>query len=259
MEDSISGEGKVKVRYDKQDIAYFRRLTKRVIAAEKQGFWSDWTPHQQKMYQTGDWKKFSRSRGYTEAEIDECQSWMDMALEAKNYGVDLLSTVKDLIDAAAAKNVSLDKNCEIEKSSDGMGLQQMEALEGKMAEHPDVMTAEDMPVKHSYTDTQYIRESFVPAGVMFTTPIHKTEHPMFIIKGDVTIMTDGKKVRIKAPYYGITKAGTKRVIYTHEDSICVTVHTTKERDPKKLREELVAETMEEFNKLTHKGEQICHS
>ena len=82
----------------------FRELTKRVIAAEKPGFWSDWTEKQQRLYASRDWKAFSRSRGYSEEEIAECDEWLRMIKEDRNR----LLLVKDLVTEAALKNISLD-------------------------------------------------------------------------------------------------------------------------------------------------------
>ena len=98
--------------------ANFRELTKRVIAAEKPGFWSDWTKEQQKLYVSGDWESFSRSRGYSEKEIDECREWLRMIREDKT----LLLSVKDLIEEAALKNIKMDTKNEILKSSYMEGL-----------------------------------------------------------------------------------------------------------------------------------------
>lgn len=40
------------------DVFKFRELTARVIVGEKPGFWSDWTPEQQALYTSGDWRAF---------------------------------------------------------------------------------------------------------------------------------------------------------------------------------------------------------
>jgi len=61
------------------------------------------------------------------------------------------------------------------------------------------------------------------------------------------LMEDGIK-RIKAPHYGITPAGTKRIIYCHEDCIFVTVHATKLTDIDKIEEEVIAKDFDEFDK-----------
>ena len=77
-------------------------------------------------------------------------------------------------------------------------------------------------LKHSFSDGIYIREMFVPKGVVLTGKIHKHNHPYFILSGEVTIVSeqDGEQ-RLRAPVSIISSAGTKRVIYAHEDTILV--------------------------------------
>ena len=61
------------------------------------------------------------------------------------------------------------------------------------------------------------------------------------------LMEDGIK-RIKAPHYGITPAGTKRIIYCHEDCVFVTVHATELTDIAKIEEEVISKDFDEFDK-----------
>jgi hypothetical protein len=69
----------------------FVRLTRATSAAEKQSDPKDWTPEQRKAYDDGDWRTFSRLRGYTEEEIKDYGAYMDVAnkLIAK-YGADIV-------------------------------------------------------------------------------------------------------------------------------------------------------------------------
>lgn len=102
------------------------------------------------------------------------------------------------------------------------------------------------PLRHSFTDDCYIREILMPAGMFISSKIHKTQHPYFVMVGDVSVLTEDGVVRIKAPYAGITEIGTKRILYTHEDTIWITVHVTKEKDLKKIEEEVIASSFEEL-------------
>ncbi|MDE2098333.1 MAG: hypothetical protein KGL39_13855 [Patescibacteria group bacterium] len=101
----------------KFDVVKFRKQTLRVIANEKPGFWSDWTPEERELYSTDQWEKFSRSRGYTEKQIDDFREWLRMISEAKSRGVNPFKLIKDLALAAASDNLLMDKKGEIMKSS----------------------------------------------------------------------------------------------------------------------------------------------
>ena len=82
------------------------------------------------------------------------------------------------------------------------------------------------PIKSTFTDGQYVREIFMPADQLITTKIHKKLHPFFVMSGKLAIISEDGIQEIKAPYHGITKPGTKRIIYTHEDTVFITVHAT---------------------------------
>ena len=96
------------------------------------------------------------------------------------------------------------------------------------------------PLKHTFADGLYIREIFMPQGQVVTTGIHKQEHPYFVLKGDVSVLTEDGVVRIKGPYQGITKPGTKRLIYIHEDTTWITVHATEKDTIEEVLEDILA-------------------
>ena len=101
------------------------------------------------------------------------------------------------------------------------------------------------PVKHSFTDGQYIREIFNPAGLFLVTKIHNQSHPFFLMEGDMSIITEEGVNRIKAPYHGITSAGTKRIIFTHAPCKFVTVHSTNSLNVEQIENEIIATSFDE--------------
>jgi len=83
----------------------------------------------------------------------------------------------------------------------------------------------DFPVTHRFTPGLYIREIFMPAGSLLTSKIHNTEHPYVISKGKVSVWTGSEGVvTLEAPHTGVTKPGTRRVLFIHEDTTWVTFH-----------------------------------
>lgn len=83
----------------------------------------------------------------------------------------------------------------------------------------------DSPVEHFFTDDQYVRKIFMSAGSLITSKIHLTRHPFFVLQGKAAVWDAQKGVHIvRAPYFGITEAGTRRVLLVAEDSIWLTVH-----------------------------------
>jgi hypothetical protein len=110
---------------------------------------------------------------------------------------------------------------------------------------PGVKFDDCFEFKHSFGEGLYVREMNIPAGVLMVTKIHKKAHPLFIIQGDCSILAIDGVHRVQPPFYMITPAGTKRVIYTHADTKLVTVHATLETDLDKIEEEIIAKTFDD--------------
>ena len=102
-------------------------------------------------------------------------------------------------------------------------------------------------VTHDFADGQYIRTIVMPKGLTGVSEIHNKNHPYFIMKGDVTVFSEKGAERIKAPYHGITLAGTQRLLYIHEDCTWVTVHRTDCLTPKEVKAEVLIDSFDDFS------------
>jgi len=109
----------------------------------------------------------------------------------------------------------------------------------------------DLPLKHTFTPGLYLRQIFMPAGSIVVSRRHLTEHPFIVLEGvaDVFDEKGGYVQRIEAPFVGVTKAGTRRVLNILEDSTWLTAHVTDLTDP----DEIVATITEHNNKLMPSG------
>jgi hypothetical protein len=109
-------------------------------------------------------------------------------------------------------------------------------LQASLARLPQV----EMPLTHRFTPGLYVREIFMPKGTLVISKIHKTEHPYVVLKGHAAVLTeDGTVQQIKAPFIGITKAGTRRVLFVHEDCVWATFHPTDLTDPAAIEEQII--------------------
>jgi hypothetical protein len=111
-------------------------------------------------------------------------------------------------------------------------------LEAKMAAQPQIR----LPLNHIFTPGLYIREVLLPKGTLLTSKIHMLEHPFVISHGRVRVWSgiDGEESQeLGAPYTGITKPGTRRIIYAYEDTIWTTFHVTNETDIRKIERDII--------------------
>ena len=124
-------------------------------------------------------------------------------------------------------------------------------FENRLKEIPDAFFGDsaNCPLKHAFADGIYVREIFIPKGTSLTGKIHRHSHPNFLMKGDVSVVTEGGGVeRLQAPQSIISKAGTKRVVYAHEDTIWITVHVNFDNgtDLNKIEEFVIAPSYEDY-------------
>jgi len=106
-----------------------------------------------------------------------------------------------------------------------------------MAKLPQI----ELVTRHFWADGMYLREVARPAGTTVVGKIHRREHFYLVIKGEVTVVGDGVRERVIAPAIFVSKPGTKRAVYAHVDSVCITVHRTDKKDLDEIERELIEE------------------
>jgi len=123
-------------------------------------------------------------------------------------------------------------------------------LEGFFGDGKEILDIPELPIKHEFADQIYLRQMLMHEGQIVVGAIHNHEHVWFLMKGKITINDNGEVIDHIAPCYMVSKPGSKRIIYAHEDSIFVNVHKnpSNTKDLSQLEEEIVSKDMKEFNK-----------
>jgi len=102
------------------------------------------------------------------------------------------------------------------------------------------MAPVEVPVDHVYGAGIYARRITVKKGTALEGEIHLTEHMNIIVSGDIDVATEYGVERIVGHRILVSKPGTKRIGYAHEDTVWVTLHATEEKDLDKLKATLIA-------------------
>lgn len=123
------------------------------------------------------------------------------------------------------------------------------ALEEHIKNMPGGLGADPFPLVHTFADGLYIRQLTVPPKTLTVTKIHKQEHAFFLMKGTISILTEEGVKKFTAPYQGITKPGTKRIIYHHDEVIFTTVHSTNKKTVEEVEEQVIAKDFDEIDNL----------
>lgn len=79
-------------------------------------------------------------------------------------------------------------------------------------------------LEHVHTNGLYGRLWKAPAQSLWVTKIHKVDHQYVILKGAVSVWINGEETFLEAGHHGITKAGTRRILYVYEDCEFMTFH-----------------------------------
>lgn len=120
----------------------------------------------------------------------------------------------------------------------------------------------ECPVRHIFTPGMYGREIFMPKGTVVVSKIHKTEHPYVVSKGTAHVFIEGVGWHtVQAPFSGITKPMTRRVLLIAEDCIWTTFHATTKTDVAEIEKEIIEPRIQHFidydlqNKVTQEDKQ----
>lgn len=99
-----------------------------------------------------------------------------------------------------------------------------------------MLPAAELPLTHIFTEGIYVRKIFVPAGTLFTTVHHNTEHPFILISGTINIVSNKGPSNITGPFMGITSKGTRRIVHAITDVIYLTIHANPDNltDPDEM-------------------------
>lgn len=113
----------------------------------------------------------------------------------------------------------------------------------------------ELPRRDLFTPGLYTRQVFMPAGSLVISRVHLTEHPFILSAGAVMVWDPYAGVRIlRAPYTGVTKPGTIRLLFILRDAVWTTFHATTHTDPETVEKEITLDPTEMLGYLESKHE-----
>jgi len=135
------------------------------------------------------------------------------------------------------------------------------ALQSAIEHTEGAMTTEEAMVfvntTHRFSDGVYAREVTIPKGFIVVGKIHKRINMTIISQGDVSVYDEDGYRRLKAPCTFVQRAGIKRVVYAHEDTVWTNVHGSHETDLEKLEEYLISPDYVAFDTFIREA-LLCH-
>ena len=104
-------------------------------------------------------------------------------------------------------------------------------------------------VTHIFAPGVYAREMSIKKDSLIVGKLHKTEHINIISQGDISVKTEFGTNRYQSPCSFVSRIGTKRVVFAHEDTVWTTIHPTNETDLKAIEEHVIAKNYTEIDNL----------
>jgi hypothetical protein len=98
--------------------------------------------------------------------------------------------------------------------------------------------------KNHFADGIYLRELFIPAGVIVTGKIHRTRHMTIIASGTVRITTDSGIQEITGPAVFVSEPGIKKAAYAITDTVVMNPHPTESTDLIEIENKFIAPSFE---------------
>jgi hypothetical protein len=121
----------------------------------------------------------------------------------------------------------------------------IDAIQAAVERMPQV----ELPLAHRFVAGIYIRTIFMPKGALVVSKIHRTQHRFVVTKGRCLVwgpMADGAVAsvaatakEIKAGHVGITRPGTRRILYIYEDTVWTTFHATDKTTPEAVEADII--------------------
>lgn len=111
------------------------------------------------------------------------------------------------------------------------------SLESELLKMPQA----EVRMTHTFADGVYSRERWAPAGTLIIGKRHRHETMSFLMKGTLSVYNElGEETAThEAPKIWVSDVGSKRMTYSHTDTILVTVHPTNETDLEKIEHQFI--------------------
>lgn len=133
----------------------------------------------------------------------------------------------------------------VEHTAHSVSKRQIQDFEDAMLKLPQI----DIETKHYIADGAYVREIMIPKGATVTGAVHLTETIDILVSGDITIVYDDVRKRLTGHGVYISKPGVKKVAYTHEDTVWMTVHAVdniKDKTMDEIEKDLWVNSYDEY-------------
>lgn len=121
--------------------------------------------------------------------------------------------------------------------------EQVMELEQAIQSFPECVDLHEY-TQHHFAPGVYVREQFIPAGMVLTGKIHRHETMNILVSGTIRVTTDRGVTELTGPKIYNSPPGMKKAAFTLTDVIWLNVHPTEETDLERIEDIFIAPSFE---------------
>lgn len=113
-------------------------------------------------------------------------------------------------------------------------------------------------LKHTICNGMYMRELFIPAGMLLAGKVHKVPCLNICSSGDIEIITEHGMLRAGAGFTAASSAGTQKIGYAYADTVWINVFRTDLTDLDAIERAIFMDDAEMIAYLDAAGRHFTH-
>lgn len=102
-------------------------------------------------------------------------------------------------------------------------------------------------LKEHFVGGAYIRQLFIPKGTTMVSELWNKDRFWIILEGEVEVLSELGKHRLKAPYYGLAPFGSRIALLTLEDTMWFAITGAKAENSEDIEKEVIVKDYKELS------------
>lgn len=124
--------------------------------------------------------------------------------------------------------------------------QYKQAMQEEYGERGEMDEINDKGLTEHFVEGAYIRQLLIPKGSTMVSELWNKDRFWIISEGEVEVLTELGKQRIKAPYYGMAPFGSKVALLAIEDTMWFAITGAEADNSSDVEEEIIVKDYKEL-------------
>ena len=121
------------------------------------------------------------------------------------------------------------------------------AMQEEFGERGEMDRVNDEGLTEHFVGGAYIRQLLIPKGITMVSALWNKDRFWIISEGEVDVLTEFGKQRIKAPYYGMAPFGSRVALLALEDTMWFAITGAKSDNSSDVEAEIIVKDHKELS------------